>query len=313
MKDLIAKIASLTGMREDEIIDMIGQKQEEFSGMISGEGAAYIVAKELGVSLLREEKIKIKDLKPGMRGVELVASVRGIHEREYSTEKGTGMVCSVYLVDDTGSIRLTLWNHEIDALADIQKGDSVRVVGYVKKDHVDEPELRLGPKSRIEKLAGTLPFGGTKRCSIAELHEDPSEVRAAMVSVFESNLFYEVCPECNSRIRKENNFLCDEHGAVTPSYALVLSGILDDGTANIRAVFFGSAAETLLGMSAQDAWRLFVVEKSMKPLFKNVQLGMDFLFEGRLRTNKLFNRPEFIVNGVKSIDVKKEIATMIGE
>ncbi len=313
MDDVIKKIASLSGLGMDEVLALIDEKKEEFSGMISDEGAASIIAKELGLSLLRDEKIKIKDLKPGMKNVEITAKITGLVEREYESERGKGVVCNLFLQDDTGSIRAVLWNAEIDALGEAKKGDSIRFKGYVKQNNIDEPELRLGFSGSVEMLTQELNLAGSRRTKLADLKEGTScECRAAVVQVFESNMFYEICPECHVRLKKEANFVCEEHGSVEPSYAMVLSCIIDDGSANTRAVFFSAAAESLLGLNTKEAWRLFVAERSLKPLYKRVSTGVDFVFEGRVRMNKFFSRPEFIVNSVKSVDVKKEIETMLG-
>ena len=41
------------------------------------------------------------------------------------------------------------------------------------------------------------------------------------------------------------------------------------------------------------------------------KLGRDFIFEGRMKKNDFFNRPEFMINTVRDVDVKKEIEMLI--
>jgi replication factor A1 len=313
MRELITKISALSSLSEEEVLHLVDEKKEEFSGMISEEGAAYIVAKELGLNLLHEQdKLKIKDLKPGMNNIEIIAKITNIIEREYSSERGSGVVCNIFLEDETSSVKAVLWNNEIDALGEAVKGDTIRFRGYTKKDNLDEPELRLGYRGSVEKLAVNLELSSKKRVHLNEASIGGSvEIRAAVLQVFESGIFYEICPDCHSRLKKENSFICEEHGSVKPDYAMVISCIIDDGSANARAVFFGSAAESLISLSVSEAWRLFISERSVKPIMKRVPLGTDFIFQGHLRTNKFFDRPEFIVNGVKSIDVKNEIEMLL--
>lgn len=314
MRELIAKISALSGLSEEEVFHLVDEKKDEFSGIITEEGAAYIVAKELGVSLLRQQALKIKDLRPGMNSIEIIGKIISMHEREYSSERSSGIVCNMLLEDETGSVRAVLWNNEIDALGEAKRFDTVRFRGYTKKNNIDEPELCLGRGGSIEKLAIAMEINAKKRTSLSSAKEGSEcEIRACVVQVFEGSVFYEICPHCSSRLKKENNFICEDHGSVDPAYAMVISCILDDGSANIRAVFFGAAVESLLKIGTNEAWRLFITERSLKPLFKRVPLCIDFVFSGRLRNNKLYDRMEFIVNSVSNIDVKEEIQRLLNE
>ena len=98
-----------------------------------------------------------------------------------------------------------------------------------------------------------------------------------------------------------------------PVWGFVFSGFIDAGTASMRAVFFSDAAEKLLGMSKADAKKIFDRKKKLEAFLSLIPLGKEFLFEGVVRRNNFFDRTEFIVNNVKSVDVKKEIERLIEE
>ena len=133
-----------------------------------------------------------------------------------------------------------------------------------------------------------------------------------MLQVFETNVFYEICHECKKRAKEtENGYACDEHGEITPDYGMIISGIIDDGTANIRAVFFSDAAEKLINMKTADAKKLFDRKKKVEAVLALVPLGKEFIFDGSVRRNTFFDRLEFVVNDIKNIDVKKEIETLM--
>ena len=53
LKDIIQEISKSSGSSESEVKKKIEEKQLELSGLVSAEGAAYIVGKELGVNLLK--------------------------------------------------------------------------------------------------------------------------------------------------------------------------------------------------------------------------------------------------------------------
>lgn len=136
-----------------------------------------------------------------------------------------------------------------------------------------------------------------------------------MLQVFESNIFYELCPHCKARLKtNDEGFICEEHGVIEPGatdYGIIISGIIDDGTESIRAVFFNDQAEKILGLSKKDAKRIFDMKKRLSAVLEHVELGKEYIFEGRVRRNELFDRPELIVNGVKNVDVKKEVEMML--
>lgn len=316
MDDLLKKISFASGLPENEIKEKVEDKKLELSGLISDEGAAYLVAKEIGLDLVQQQKLTLGSVVPGMQNVDVVGKITRIMPvREFKTEKGQGRVCNVTIGDETGTVRVSLWDNEIEKLQEFKEGDVVRVKGYVKEDNIGGPEIRLGRYGLIAKSGESVQAVARRqaeRSSIAELREGPyKEVRAAVVQVFEGNVFYEVCPECKARLREEQEFKCEEHGEVQPDYGLIVSGIIDDGTRNIRAVFFNEQAERLLGMTKADAKKLFDRKKKLSAVLENVPLGRDFVLAGKVRRNNFFDRLEFIVNDVKEVDVKKEIELVL--
>lgn len=310
--DLVKKISSESGMSEEKVLSMIEDKQNRLA--LSEEGAAYMIAKELGVSLRRQERLYIENILPGMQNIDVIGKITRIMKRDFETEKAKGMVANIFLSDETGTIRLVLWNDEIEKMGDFSEGDVIHVRGFVK-DGLLGPEIRMGRYGAIARSMEHIAIVAGRRyerCDVAELNEGAAnEVRAALVHVFESNPFYEVCPQCNARVR-EPDYKCDEHGAVEPAHALVVSGIIDDGTENVRFVSFGEQAEKILGMKTEEARKAFMRKMEKAVIFEKVQVGKEFVFDGVVRRNKLFDRLEFIVNSIKSVDAKKETERLLG-
>jgi ssDNA-binding replication factor A large subunit len=318
--EIISKISAVSNTGEDDIRRLIEDKQVEFSGLISEEGAAYLVAKEMGVHLKREEeKLNIGNIAPGMQNVDIIGKITYLSPvREFKTERAEGRVCNITVSDKTGSIRMSLWNDEIEKLQGIEFGDIVNVGGFVKESN-GQLEIRLGRRGFIMKSTEVgfdgvaAPERKAERSSIKDLRENSlRSVRAAIMQIFESNIFYEICPECKKRLKEENDgYACAEHGIIEPDYGMILSGIIDDSTGNIRAVFFTDAAEKLLGMTKKEAKKLFDRKKKLEPILAQVALGRDFIFEGRVRKNDFFDRLEFIVNNVRTVDIKQEIEMIV--
>jgi hypothetical protein len=313
--DLIKKISSESGLSEEDIRKRVSEKIDELSGLISENGAAQIVAKELGVALLKE-KTKIGEIMPGAGDVNILGRIVNIGGvREFSKEGSKGRVANLLIADESGSIRLSLWDSEIDKLGGIALGNLVRAKGFVREDNMGRPELRLGKFGSINKsneeflsLEKLVRERKYDRKNLIELKENSSaSIRAALLQVFEGNFFYPICPKCNSKL---NGLVCNEDGRVEPDYNLVISGIIDDGFENMRVVLFGDNAEKILGLSKNEAKILFD-EKGATAVLERIELEKEFIFEGRVKRNEYFDRLEFIANNVKSVNVKGEIGILM--
>ena len=312
--EIIGKIVSISDMEDSDIRKKIKEKQDELSGLISEEGAAYIVAKELGINLMKQDSLYIENIMPGMQNIDIIGKVTKISPvREFKTDRASGRVLNIFLADKTSSIRMSLWNTEIDKFS-FEQGDVVRVRGYVKEDNLGNPEIRLGRFGSIQKSEQVIdvmeaPIKKYERSSIIGFKESSyQEVRATLIHVFETNPFYEICSECGSRLKDGK---CEDHPEAEASFGIVINSIIDDGTESIRAVFFGENAEKILGMNVTDAKKLFE-EGGMQALIEKMELGKEFVFAGRVRRNAYFDRLEFIVNSINEVNVKQEIEMLAG-
>ncbi|MEM5804327.1 MAG: DUF2240 family protein [Candidatus Aenigmatarchaeota archaeon] len=321
MEDIIQKIISTTGMDRTAVEKKIEEKQMELSGLVSKEGAAYIVAKELGLDLVKamRKTLELGKVGAGITNISVRGRIERISEpREFESKGRKGVVASMIIADASGRMRLTLWDQQAEVVKNLEPGIAIEVFGaYTKENNRGEPELRIGRRGglkviedsslpKIEEMSKTREEGG--RAKISELIEGNFyDVRAAIVQLFETEIFYDVCPTCGSRAKQTNGkYECPKHGAVTPKQTFVISGVIDDGTGNIRAVFFREAGAKLLDMDMDAA----IAKKGH--LFEDVDIiGKEFVFRGKVRKNKMFNRKEFIVNEVENVDLRKEIELQI--
>ena len=331
LDEIIEKICEHTGITQKKVMQLIDEKEDELSGLVSREGAAYIVARELGISLLRESKkqLKIKNLTEGLNSVDIVARIVRIYEqREFQKEDRKGSVASLILGDETGMVRLSLWNEEIEELAELglKEGDVVKVTrGYVKMDNRGNLDLRIG-KGRIEKIEEEvkLPelkgmerdYGVVRRKPLSEAKDGETvETRACLVQLFRKNPFFEVCSTCGVRMKnRAGKWVCDQHGEVKPDYHVVISGVLDDGYGNIRVVFFREIAEKLFGKTATEL-RAFAQERvdPMAVYEASDVLGKDYVIKGRVHKNDLTENLEMVANSIEEPDVKREFEMLMKE
>ncbi|HDL02325.1 MAG TPA: DUF2240 family protein, partial [Candidatus Pacearchaeota archaeon] len=107
---LIERIVKSAGIERDEVERKVEAKKAKLSGLISKEGAAQIIAAELGINF-EDQDLKIAELMAGMRKVNVVGKIMNIFPvREFEKNDRKGKVANLILADDTGSTRLVLWD-----------------------------------------------------------------------------------------------------------------------------------------------------------------------------------------------------------
>ena len=308
-EEIVLKINQNTGMPVSEIEERVEKKLKQLSGLISKEGAAHIVANELGVKIFEplSGKLQIKNILNGMRDVETVGKGLQVYDvREFSTETRSGKVASMLIGDETGTIRVVMWGTQADHAANLGQGFIVKVIGgYVRENngrkeiHLnDRSQLIINPKGEIVNAVAEEAKNGTRK-EIKQLAENDSDVEllGTIVQVFDIR-FYEVCPKCGKRAKPSVDlFVCSEHGNVIPAYAYVLNAVLDDGTETIRCVFFRNQVERLLNLNQEQLLK-FKSEPAEFEAMKNNLLGTIVKLNGRTNKNSMFNRLEFITQQV---------------
>lgn len=299
--DMIVKIRESTSLSEQEINKKVDEKLVQLSGLISKEGAAHIIANELGVKLI-ECSGKIKDIYAGMRNCEVNGKVQQVYEvREFTRQDGSGgKVGNILIGDETGIMRVVCWGSHADVLSQLSEGNIVRVTGAIARDNQGRTELHLGDNSKIVINPNGIQIDAVKqrpsasRKEIKDLIDGDQniEILGTIVQMFDPK-FFEVCPECNTRVKDENSkFTCKDHGSVTPTYSYIVNVFLDDGTDNIRCVFFSNQAEKLLNKNKEAMLSYRTSPESFEPL-KTEFLGNIVKLIGKVRKNPFFDRIEF--------------------
>jgi replication factor A1 len=315
--DIIAKIKEKTNLTEEVINKKIEDKISELSGLVSREGAAHIVANEFGVKIFQPTesgRLQIKNILPGLRNVSFLGRVLAIYPvREFKTAKREGKVASMLVGDETGKLRVVFWDTKHIQLieeAKLKEGDIIKLRnGYVRESRMTDglevhtsgnTFIEVNPKdAEVKKIPEAEAVRErAERRKIAAVEEGAYEIRGAVVHVFETNPFFDVCPECGKRARDS---VCQEHGEVSPKPSLVLSTIIDDGSSNMRVVFFGNRAQRVLGITAEEAFNeakehsndIYPIQKRL-----NTILGHEIIVEGNVNKNSFSGDLEMIARRV---------------
>ncbi len=331
--EIVAKIKEKASLSDGEIADRVSKKTAQLAGLVSKEGAAHIVASELGIRLVEQlsGRLQVKNILNGMRDVETVGKVLQVfEERQFSTNGREGKVASLQIADETGGIRAVLWNEQADNAKGVKVDDVVKIKGAYVRERNGLKELHLNDRSvllvnppgetvdvAVAPAASTLQQQkkpDVVRKKLSELSDSDSivEVLGTIVQVFDIK-FFEVCPDCGKRAKPVNGaFECGQHGAVKPSYSYVLNTVIDDGTETMRLVLFRRTAERLLRKSEQEvlAYRL---QPDTFQQVKNDLLGNFVKAVVRVNKNDMFDRLELVAQEVYEANPDEEITRLNDE
>jgi len=295
---ILSKLSKSSGIEEEEIDRRVEAKRSKLSGLISREGALQVIAAELGISF-DNEKLKIDELLPGMRKVHFSGKVITIYPiRTFTTKSGEeGKVVNMIVADESSNIKLVLWDtNHIKMIEDgtVKEGVSVEILS----GNMRQGEVHMGSfaefKLSKEKFPEVKVERPTKKKDIQEFNVgDKINTRAFVVQAFDLRFF-------NANVQTGKKATEEEisSGVATEKKA-ILNLVLDDGTENIRAVFFNEMVQKM-GLSEYSD------EELMKQQKENL-LGKEFVFEGNVRMNSYVNTPELIVDSIDEINVERLI------
>ncbi|TFG33890.1 hypothetical protein EU527_06175 [Candidatus Thorarchaeota archaeon] len=239
----------------NDILKMIEEKRQELGPeVINDESAAMIVARELGVDLHKmapSARQRIEDITESTRNIAgLVGRVDSIGTVRTFQRKdgGEGRVANIFISDETGSIRVALWDEMTQAITDeeITVGSIIQIRGaYVKTGLGDTLELNLGrmggirilEKDEVDEL--DIDFAGastSEEMKISDLQENMFDItlKAKIQRVFRTSTFS----------RKDG------------SDGKVLAMIVSDESGSTRFVFWDDKADEMEGAEPDEIIRL---------------------------------------------------------
>jgi hypothetical protein len=294
---LVEKISQHAKLAKEDIERKIEAKRAKLSGLVSKEGAAQIVAAELGINF-ENEKMKLSEIVDGMKRANTTVQVLEVYPiRTFSKSGREGKVANLFVGDETGNARLVLWDINHIGLIEqgkIQLGDVLDITNA----NIRSGELHLSSFSDIKKtntvLNGVVSKKQYQNKKLRDIKSgERATVRAVIVQIFEPR-YFEVCPECG---KKATDGTCAVHGTVQSKRRALLNVVLDDGSETARALIVGENIESL-GLTHEE-----VMEVGLFDQKKTALLGEEKIFSGSMRTNQLYNTVEFSVDKVESVDL----------
>lgn len=304
---ILEKIAQVSDLEKEEISRRVEAKRAKLAGLISQEGAAQIVAAELGINF-DNEKLKINELLPGMRKVNVIGKVINLFPvRTFTMKNGDeGKVANLFLADETSNVKVVLW--DVNHIELIEKGivDKDKII-EISNGSMRDNEIHLGSFSEFKLSNEVLNDVKTEKVvhekNISDFRIGESlSVRAFIVQAFDPKFFY-VCPECRKKATQEaDGFVCAEHGKISAEKRALITIVLDDGTETMRAVLFHENLPKIGLIELENSERLINQREDL--------LGKEMIFSGNVRNNKFFNNNEFIVNDVAEVNLDELVAKL---
>ncbi|MFH1788216.1 MAG: OB-fold nucleic acid binding domain-containing protein, partial [Candidatus Altiarchaeota archaeon] len=185
--DLISRVVAESGKTEAHVKEKIVSRKDKTHGLLSDYGAVYAVAKELGVDLSdNQTKItKLADVS-GQKSISIYGRVKVVYSpREFTRKDGSnGLFASLILLDDSGEMRLVLWDKTTETTKHVKVGDTLLVRNAYSRENKGVYEVHAGSLSNIAvnpKVPDVkLPEVSEKLYKVSELSEDNPSVNIVL-------------------------------------------------------------------------------------------------------------------------------------
>ena len=310
----INKIIEETGLTKKEIQNLVTEKKDELKGLISDEGALFIIAKELGVDVKEENKdllkdidISIAEITSNMKNITLVGRIKEIYRINKFTKKdgSQGHVGSFLLHDNTGDIRIVLWDEQINVFNEenFTKNELVKVINGYAKNRINKEGIPIGREIHLNRLSKIIiapeDIDYKKYPKIKEEVVKISDINLSQNSVSVEGFILQKFP-IKEFMRKTG-----EKGKVS---AIILS----DSIASIRVTFWDDDTEKIDRFEEGDG----VLISGLKPKLSNLDSKTIDLFITRSsnvkKTTKKFKNVDKLVEKIEELQDSPNIVSFKG-
>ena len=185
-EEIVQEILSeCPGSTHKEIMNAIELKKTQSNGYLTTEAAARLVAVELGLKnrpSVFSSSININQLIAGFNDVTITGRVLLTKPpKTFSKPQGKGKVARLLIGDNTGTIKVVMWDKKADLAEKIQFGQILKVEhGYIRLSWQGETELHVGERTNVviapPITEGNLPLPSEFMQTIEEVEESQRRV-----------------------------------------------------------------------------------------------------------------------------------------
>ena len=158
-EELISKLLEkVPELSRSVIEERINENKEKVgAGYLTDQGAIFLVAADLGVSLEQTQnaEVAIKDLYIGAKEVTLESRVLNISPTKQFTKKdgSSFSLRTITVYDNNSTASVKLWDEKanLPGLEELKPGDLIKIIkAYVKSDLTGAPTINIGSGASIE-------------------------------------------------------------------------------------------------------------------------------------------------------------------
>jgi replication factor A1 len=139
-----------------------GYVKEGYSGVEVNIGSNGVLSQTDEEVYVKNPSTKISDIKDGMGSINVVGRLLDISDvRTFNKKDGSkGRVGNITIGDDTGKIRITLWDDKTDKMGELRPGDAVEVInGYARENNFNQQvEIQIGNHSLLNKTETSVKY-----------------------------------------------------------------------------------------------------------------------------------------------------------
>lgn len=150
---------SIDELSEGDVLKIAGTPKEGWNGGVEVSASQVEPTTDVEVDVV-EDAANVEEIQQGMDGVSLearVLSVSGMNtfDRDDGSE---GRVANLVVGDQTGWMRITMWDERAPEAGNYSAGDCVRVVNGYAKERDGSVELHVGSRGRVERIDEEIEF-----------------------------------------------------------------------------------------------------------------------------------------------------------
>ncbi len=186
-EELISKLLEkVPELSRSVIEERINEKKEKVgAGYLTDQGAIFLVAADLGVTLEQSQKseVAIKDLYIGAKEVTLESRVLNISPTKQFTKKdgSSFSLRTITVYDNNSTASVKLWDEKanLPGLDELKPGDLIKIIkAYVKSDLTGAPTINIGSGASIEtsESESDIVSIDSKITDVSEVKEDQRDL-----------------------------------------------------------------------------------------------------------------------------------------
>ena len=186
-EELISKLLEkVPELSRSVIEERINEKKEKVgAGYLTDQGAIFLVAADLGVSLEQSQnpEVAIKDLYIGAKEVTLESRVLNISPTKQFTKKdgSSFSLRTITVYDNNSTASVKLWDEKanLPGIEELKPGDLIKIIkAYVKSDLTGAPTINIGSGASIETSQSESDIASidSKIIDISDTKEDQRDI-----------------------------------------------------------------------------------------------------------------------------------------